>query len=257
MKLRVIQWKEDELDRKAKPLVLAGHEIDSRPFTGPSSLKDLAAHPPDAVIIDLDRAPSQGRDLAVALKHRAATRSIPLVMAGGEAKKVAKIVELLPNLTYCDWSRVRGAVRKAIKQDQSTDPPDSVFAAYKGRPLPAKLGIKPKDRVALLGAPSGFKKILGKLPPGAKLAGQAHGPFSVVLLFVKTRKAFERRFAVAARACEERGRLWIVWPKKSSGMAKDIDQKVVRAFGLDAGWVDFKIVSVDPTWTALCFVRRK
>ena len=253
----MIQWKEDELDRKTKPLLLAGHEIDARPFTGPTSLKDLAAHPPAVLIIDLDRSPSQGRDLAVAMKHRAATRAIPLVMAGGDPKKVARIVELLPNLTYCEWSRVRGAVRKAIKQDQSADPPDSVFAAYKGRPLPAKLGIKPKDRVALLSPPAGFKKILGKLPPGAKLAGQAGGPFSVVLLFVRTRGVFDKRFAVAARACEKRGRLWIVWPKKSSDLAGDLDQKIVRAQGLEAGWVDFKIVSVDSTWTGLCFVRRK
>jgi len=30
----------------------------------------------------------------------------------------------------------------------------------------------------------------------------------------------------------------------------------VRAFGLDAGFVDYKIGSIDETWSGLCFARR-
>ncbi len=257
MRLRVLQLKEDETNRKTKLLRAAGHDLDLDPFTGPVTLKEIAAMPPDAIIIDLDRTPSQGRDIAVALKHRIATRSIPLVMAGGDPAKVSKIMILLPNLTYCEWPRIRGAIRSAHKQDQTQNPPDSVFTAYGGRSLSAKLGIKPKDRVALLGAPANFKATLGALPPDVKLAGQARGPFAVVIQFLSTRSNLERRFPVAARACGEKGRLWIAWPKKSSGKAKDVDQKVVRAFGLAEGWVDFKIASFDSTWTGLCFVRRK
>jgi hypothetical protein len=53
------------------------------------------------------------------------------------------------------------------------------------------------------------------------------------------------------------GGLWIVWPKKSSGVSSDLSQPVVRRVGLDAGLVDFKVCSVDATWTGLRFSRRE
>jgi len=36
-----------------------------------------------------------------------------------------------------------------------------------------------------------------------------------------------------------------------------LTQPAVRAFGLAAGWVDFKISSIDDTWSGLCFARRQ
>jgi hypothetical protein len=40
-------------------------------------------------------------------------------------------------------------------------------------------------------------------------------------------------------------------------VASDLSQQVVRRVGLDAGLVDFKICSVDATWSGLCFTWRK
>jgi hypothetical protein len=51
--------------------------------------------------------------------------------------------------------------------------------------------------------------------------------------------------------------LWIVWPKKASGVPTDLTQPVVRKAGLDAGLVDFKVCAVDATWTGRSFARRK
>ena len=53
------------------------------------------------------------------------------------------------------------------------------------------------------------------------------------------------------------GGLWIVWPKKASGMSSDLTQNIVRQTGLDAGLVDFKIASIDETWSGLRFTIRK
>jgi hypothetical protein len=53
------------------------------------------------------------------------------------------------------------------------------------------------------------------------------------------------------------GRLWICWPKKSSGDETDVTQNEVRSTGLATGLVDFKICSIDSTWSGLCFTRRK
>jgi hypothetical protein len=51
--------------------------------------------------------------------------------------------------------------------------------------------------------------------------------------------------------------VWIIWPKRASGIKTDVDANVVRNTGLAAGWVDYKVCSVDDTWSAYAFKRRK
>jgi hypothetical protein len=48
----------------------------------------------------------------------------------------------------------------------------------------------------------------------------------------------------------------VCWPKKSSGVATDLTETVVREFGLAEGLVDVKVCAVDATWSGLAFVRR-
>ncbi len=50
--------------------------------------------------------------------------------------------------------------------------------------------------------------------------------------------------------------LWIAWPKKTSGVATDLSEDVVRKIGLDAGLVDVKVCAIDETWSGLKFVIR-
>lgn len=52
------------------------------------------------------------------------------------------------------------------------------------------------------------------------------------------------------------GMLWISWPKKSSGIATDLTEDVVRKTGLAAGLVDVKVCAVTDVWSGLKFVRR-
>jgi hypothetical protein len=51
--------------------------------------------------------------------------------------------------------------------------------------------------------------------------------------------------------------MWIIWPKKSSGVVTDLQQNAVRKCGLGAGLVDYKIAAVDSTWSGLKFAVRK
>jgi hypothetical protein len=53
------------------------------------------------------------------------------------------------------------------------------------------------------------------------------------------------------------GGLWIAWPKHASGRAADLTQLDVRHTGLAAGLVDFKVCSIDATWSGLRFTRRR
>jgi hypothetical protein len=50
--------------------------------------------------------------------------------------------------------------------------------------------------------------------------------------------------------------LWISWPKRTSGVATDVTETVVREIGLANGLVDVKVCAVDATWSGLKFVRR-
>ena len=129
-------------------------------------------------------------------------------------------------------------------------------AGYSGTPLPRKLGIKEGSRIAFVDAPEGFAETLGALPPAVEPKRQGRGPLDVIVLFATRRAALARRFPALARALAPAGGLWVAWPKKSSGVATDLDFAEVQRIGLDAGLVDNKIAAIDATWSALRFVVR-
>jgi hypothetical protein len=130
------------------------------------------------------------------------------------------------------------------------------MAGYSGTPLPKKLIIKDGNTVALLGAPEGFEAKLVPLPPAVKLLHRLHGPAEVILLFADSRQALEDRFRTACNHLEPKGRLWVAWPKKASGIVTDINENFIREYGLEQAFVDYKVCAIDETWSGLCFARR-
>jgi len=129
-------------------------------------------------------------------------------------------------------------------------------AGYSGKPLVQKLGIKPEMRIAIVNAPRGYGRVLGKLPSRVTRKASAVGPLDFVQFFTTERRELERRFAALARALAPAGMLWISWPKKSSGVTTDLTEDVIRAIGLAHGLVDVKVAAVDEVWSGLKFVRR-
>jgi hypothetical protein len=134
--------------------------------------------------------------------------------------------------------------------------PSSATAGYSGTPLPKKLGIRENYRVVLVNAPERFERKLEPLAPGAEFVEQAKGA-NVAVLFVKSQAELVRDFRALAKALPEKTALWIAWPKKASGVATDLSENPIREFGLDAGWVDYKVCAIDETWSGLCFARKK
>ena len=51
--------------------------------------------------------------------------------------------------------------------------------------------------------------------------------------------------------------VWVSWPKKSSGVASEVDENLVRRIALPMGYVDVKVCAVDATWSGLKLVVRK
>ena len=128
-------------------------------------------------------------------------------------------------------------------------------SGYSGTPLPAKLGIKPGSRVLLDGAPPGLP--LESLPDGVALHRRpGREPYDVILLFAPDTARLHIRWPALVPRLETAGRLWVCWPKKSSGVPTDLTENVVRGFGPTSGLVDVKVCAVDATWSGLAVVRR-
>jgi CheY-like chemotaxis protein len=253
----LIHWNAAEMQERAARLRRAGYRVDTYAKQGGLGLRTIGKNPPDAFVIDLTRLPSHGRAVGSFLRQQKGTRFIPIVFVEGDPEKVARVRKELPDAVYTQWNRIRSAIKQAIKNPPKDPVVRDGITGYSGTPLPRKLGIKPGSVVALLGAPAGFQRTLGTLPKDVQLRKQARAGADLIILFAKSRADLDRRLPPAMRALRDRAGLWIAWPKKTSQLAGDLTQTVVRATGLDAGLVDYRICAIDDTWSALLFTRRR
>jgi len=131
------------------------------------------------------------------------------------------------------------------------------MAGYSGTPLIQKLGIKPNEHVIALGPPENYQKLLGKLPSGAQMARRVTRNATFVHFFTTRRADLRMRLKELRSKMADHGSLWISWPKKSSGVATDVTEDVIRAEALPLGFVDTKVCAVDETWSGLKLMVRR
>jgi CheY-like chemotaxis protein len=254
-RLRLVHWNAGEARETAATLRAAGYVVNHAPVT-PETLRELRRNPPDAVVIDLTRIPSQGRDVALGIRGSKTTRHIPIVFVEGDSKKVVGVKRLLPDAEYTTWRRIRSSLKRAIANPPAEPSvPASNLAGYSGTPLVKKLGIKAGYKVSLVGSPADFEKTLGALPDGVTLLRRLSAA-DLIIWFTKSRAELERRIGALATKVGDGG-MWIAWPKQASGVATDVTQNDVRRIGLGNGLVDYKICAIDATWSGLKFARRK
>ncbi len=257
-KVALVHWNAEEWAERALRLARAGHVVPKVPVEkGTAGLRSLVVNPPDAIVIDLSRLPSHGQAVAIAFRQQRGTRQVPLVFVEGEPKKVAKVREQLPDAEYSRWRTIRSAVSAALRRRNMKPVVPGTMAGYSGTPLPKKLGIKAGSSVALLGAPRDFLNTLGHLPDEVSVHNHPRTPADVVILFVRSSGELRRKLPTGKRAMSPRGRLWMAWPKKASGVVTDVTERTIRETGLASGLVDFKIAAIDATWAGLCFAKRK
>jgi len=256
--VRLVCWKEDLARERSRVLKDAGIPVDASPLKTGGIIGNFRASPPAAVLIDLDRLPSHGREVAVALRSSKSTRHIPIVFAGGLDEKVARIREELPDAFFTDWNQVARVLRKALKS-VITAPVQPIphMQRYAGSSLVKKLGFKPETKAALLGAPADFEETLGELPDGAELRDQMSNRTNLALWFVRSRQELEKDTELLSARLPESASIWIIHPKKTGRYRVDFNQNDVRAAGLAAGLVDYKVCAVDEDWSGLKFVRQK
>lgn len=131
------------------------------------------------------------------------------------------------------------------------------MAGYSGTPLIKKLGIREGHVVLVVSEPTAYWNWLSPLPEKVKVVKKAGKPeLDFVHVFVTTLKQFESEFLKKRDLLKKDGMLWVSWPKKSSKVPTDLDENMIRDFGLANGMVDVKVCAVDEVWSGLKFVFR-
>ena len=127
---------------------------------------------------------------------------------------------------------------------------------YSGTPLPKKLGIKDNFRLFFLDSPPEVLAELKNALNSCQVSNDGRGPLDFAMIFAKNTADLQKKFVKIARQLAPAGMLWVSWPKKTSGIATELNENEVRRIGLEAGLVDVKVCAVNDVWSGLKFVIR-
>jgi hypothetical protein len=203
-------------------------------------------------LIDLSRMPSHGRYVAAWVRGSKSIRHIPIVFVDGDPAKVEAIRREIPDATYTTQARVVTALKRA-KPVKDPVTPRQMMETDPSRTAAQKLGIREGAVVGLIDPPADYEKVLGKLPAGVVLEEDLDRECGVTLWFVHDPGEYEAVLP-ARRVLAARSRLWILWQK---GRGDGLNGNFVRQSALAMGLVDYKICSVDSTWSGMLFAVKK
>jgi hypothetical protein len=130
------------------------------------------------------------------------------------------------------------------------------MAGYSGTLLLKKLGIMPGYRMCVVQPPEPYFNWISPLPEKVTVSGSLKGEFDFIHIFTKDQRSFISNFNKAKDHLKKDGMQWVSWPKKSSKITTDLDENVIRDYGLTQGLVDVKVCAVDEIWSGLKFVVR-
>jgi hypothetical protein len=256
--VRLISWKQDLARERARELEGAGFRVDASQLATSGFNRNFRANPPTIIVIDLDRLPSFGREVGVALRQSPSTRRIPIVFAGGLPEKVERIRQELPDAIYTTWTKAPTAVKTALKRAPAEPVrPPAHMERYAGSSLVKKLGFTANTEAAIVAAPEHFSETLCELPEGVEFRTRLTSWTKLAIWFVRSRQELEAAAEHLGARLPEGSSVWIVHPKQAGRYKVDFNQNDVRGAGLAAGLVDYKVCSVDADWSGLKFARRR
>jgi hypothetical protein len=250
-RVRLLHWKSTEAAPIQNLLSGAGFQVEYDEKFDPSLMRKWREDPPAVFVIDLSRLPSHGREIAVALRQSPKTRSVPIVFCNGAPDKVKLIRSVLPDAVYSTSDELIAAVKSAGPVQSPVRPAD-MMNRYGSRSTVQKLGITEGSTVCLIDAPRNVTAVLGALPRGVEFVEQRG---DITLCFVHSADGLRADMS-RVRSSAAKTKLWILWRKKGAGGHNGVTERIIRETGIDLGLVDYKICSVDKTWSAMLFARR-
>lgn len=124
-----------------------------------------------------------------------------------------------------------------------------------GVALARKLRLKPGQTALALNAPVQFVAALqATLGASAVATAAAKGArYDLVSLFARSRAVAEVSAPAAIAATQPGGALWIMWVKKTSPQAADLERDSLWALIQPLGWGPVTSISLDDDWSGLRF----
>ena len=236
---------EDAISRASR-LHAMGFEATAYPTTGTRGFRSVRQEPPHVILIDLVRTPSYGGAMGVLLRQQKQLGLIPLVFVEGDPEKAAKVRATLPDAVYTSWEKVDRAIRKAAATPLRTP----VVPQMPENPVVKKLGIAEDSKVAMLHAPIGF--VLPGVVPLKKVDDA-----DVVLSFHQGSVTLVRDLPAIAGMMRKGRKVWVLWPKRAAGTSSDLTMPAIREMASGVGLVDYKVCSVDATWSGMLLGKRR
>lgn len=253
-RIRILHWKPEEAGPLVEAVRAAGFEPEyGGEVSGPPITRAIRANPPAAVLIDLSRLPSHGKEVAVWMRNTKSTRHIPIVFVNGEREKVERIRELLPDAAYTPTERLAAALKKACKGAPASPViPPEMMARYKDKPIAQKLGIVPGITAAVINAPRDYVGIIGPLPENAQIVEEPGSVEPITIWFIHCVEdllaALPRMRSIASKT-----KLWVARPKGPNRPPENS----IREIAIEGGLVDYKICALGPNWSGILFARKK
>ncbi len=127
-------------------------------------------------------------------------------------------------------------------------------AGYSGTPLAKKLNIKAGFTIKLVNAPEYYFTLFDDLPAGLEITTGETVKKDFIHFFTKSKAEYLTLLPRLKAEMKPTGMVWVSWPKKSSKIASDITEDVIRNFAIEAGLVDIKVCAVDEIWSGLKLV---
>ena len=253
-RIRLFHWNPEEALPVADILRDAGFEVDYEAKFDPAKFRQS---PPDAVVIDLSRLPSHGREVATWLRGNKLTRQIPILFLDGAPEKVDLVKQKLPDAAYCEHRRLVAALRKCIKnRPENPVVPPQMMDRYATRTTAQKLGITAGSKVAVIDGPRDYARVIGVLPERVEFAEESGSDCAVTIWFVQDPEAYLSALPEMRRLAAT-SRLWVAWPKKTARKDSLLNENLIRELAIESGLVDYKVCSVNETWSGLCFALKK
>jgi hypothetical protein len=252
VRVRLVHWSAKEAEPLVESLKAAGNTVEFTSTMGSGILKHLRAAPPDAVVIDLTRQPSHGREIAVAIRTGKTIKHLPILFVDGDPEKVDAIRRVLPDSIYTTHARLVAALKRARRSENPVRP-TPMMERFGNRTAAQKLGIGKNARVAVIDPPADYERAIGQLPEGASLEENPREVLPVTLWFTHDPASFHARLP-RMRVLAAHSRLWILWRKNK---VDELDGGLIRRAAIDVGLVDYKICSVDTVWSGMVFAVKK
>jgi predicted CoA-binding protein len=128
---------------------------------------------------------------------------------------------------------------------------------YSGKPVHAKLGIKPGMSVSVVNAPADYEDLLEDPPKDVRYVRSVTESVDIVHVFSTSRRELQELLTKLVSRIRKDGVVWVSWPKKSAQVATDITEDAIREVAFPLGLVDVKVCAVSEVWSGLKLVIRR